>query len=249
MHLALDQGRHDQVEAEFVRRFQLGRDDLDNQTRPAYHDLTHGVIYSAWGHVCPASSITPDWLTNDIVTVRCPHTPTAAAMASLIRQVKVMQDSVGGIVTCEVRNVPVGLGEPCFDKLEAMLAHAMLSLPATKGFDIGSGFAGTTSFGSRHNDLFAKHPTDTSQLKTTSNYAGGTLGGISSGANLSFRVAIKPVSTIGQAQETANFAGEVVTLEAKGRHDPCVLPRAVPLVEAMTALVLADAMLIQKTRS
>jgi chorismate synthase len=149
-----------------------------------------------------------------------------------------------------VINVPPGLGEPCFDKLEAKLAHAMLSLPATKGFEIGSGFEGTRMRGSEHNDQFRKGAVvDGKQmLKTTTNFAGGTLGGISNGEEIYFRVPIKPVSTIGQAQETCTFDGSTATLEARGRHDPCVLPRASPLVEGMTGLVLIDAALIQGSR-
>merc|ERR1712146_419652 len=147
-----------------------------------------------------------------------------------------------------IRNVPVGLGEPCFDKLEAKLAHAMLSLPATKGFEIGSGFRGTRLRGSQHNDAFVKHKDGTPLLGLKTINAGGTLGGISSGADIVFRVAVKPVSTIGQAQETATFSGEKAELRARGRHDPCVLPRTPPLVEGMAALVLADAAMIQRSR-
>jgi len=169
--------------------------------------------------------------------------------------VKAAQDSIGGTVACVCRNVPAGLGEPVFDRLEAKLAHAMLSLPATKGFEFGSGFSGTSMRGSEHNDQFTAsqskssvpHSTGTS-LGFRSNFAGGTLGGISSGADVYFRVAVKPVSTIGQAQHTAAYDGTDVVLEAKGRHDPCVLPRTPPLVEGMAALVLIDGALLQRTR-
>ena len=160
-----------------------------------------------------------------------------------------------GVVTGYVTGVPVGLGEPCFDKLEAKLAHAMMSLPATKGFEIGSGFDGARMRGSAHNDLFAATAAGESAdvgggtLRVLSNHAGGTLGGISSGAPIYFRVAVKPVSTIGQAQLTAEWDGSAHTMEAKGRHDPCVLPRTPPLIEAMAALVLIDAALIQRTRA
>jgi len=146
--------------------------------------------------------------------------------------------------------VPPALGEPVFDRLEAKLAHAMLSLPATKGFEFGSGFGGTVLRGSVHNDPF-KSVTDAAggaAIGHVKNHAGGTLGGISSGSDIYFRVAVKPVSTIGRAQSTATFGGEDVVLEAKGRHDPCVLPRTPPLVEGMAALVLADAALMQRTR-
>ena len=149
------------------------------------------------------------------------------------------------MVSCVCRNVPAGWGEPVFDKLEAMLAHAMMSLPATKGFEVGSGFAGTCLRGSQHNDPFVQKG---ARLGTVTNNAGGTLGGISSGEPLLFRVAFKPVATIGQSQQTVDFSGKPVTLEAKGRHDPCVVPRAVPIVESMAALVLLDLALRQKTR-
>jgi chorismate synthase len=200
---------------------------------------------------------------DEVICLRCPHAPTAARMASQIRLVKAEQDSTGGVLTTVVTGVPLALGEPCFDKAEALLAHAMLSLPATKGFEIGSGFAGTRLRGSQHNDAFVRAAeaakaadagagaaaAAASLLRTATNNAGGTLGGITSGADLVFRVAIKPVSTIGRAQATATYSGEAGVLEAKGRHDPCVLPRAPPLVEGMTALVLADLALIQRSRA
>jgi len=172
-------------------------------------------------------------------------------MATLIRQVKSEQDSIGGTVACVLHNVPPALGEPVFDRLEAKLAHAMLSLPATKGFEFGSGFGGTVMKGSEHNDPFkgkGAGSADGPAVGFAKNHAGGTLGGISSGADVYFRVAVKPVSTIGQAQQTATFDGKDVVLEAKGRHDPCVLPRTPPLVEGMAALVLADAAMLQRTR-
>ena len=146
-------------------------------------------------------------------------------------------DSLGGVGELVVRGVPVGLGEPVFDRLHADLAKAMLSLPATKGFEIGSGFAGTDLTGSQHNDPF--YMSD-GQVRTRSNRSGGVQGGISNGENLQLRVAFKPTATINKEQETVNTDGESVTLAAKGRHDPCVLPRAVPMVEAMAALVLVD---------
>jgi chorismate synthase len=177
---------------------------------------------------------------------RCPDQASAERMEALVREVLEAKDSVGGVVSCVCRNLPVGWGEPVFDKLEAKLAQAMLSLPATKGFEIGSGFAGTRLRGSQHNDPFVMHG---GRLRTASNYAGGTLGGISSGETVLFRVAFKPVATIGQAQQTVRFDGTPVTLEAKGRHDPCVVPRAVPIVESMAALVLLDLALRQKVRN
>ena len=177
--------------------------------------------------------------------IRCPDAATALRMQDRVREVLEAKDSTGGILTCVCRNVPVGLGEPLFDKLEARLAQAMLSLPATKGFDIGSGFAGTRLRGSTHNDPFVRR---TSGLGTRTNHSGGVQGGISNGEPIVFRVAFKPVATIGLAQETVDFDGEPVTLEAKGRHDPCVVPRAVPIVEAMAALVLIDLALMQRAR-
>merc|ERR1712166_248457 len=189
-------------------------------------------------------------LSDAAVTVRCPHGPTAARMSTLIRKVKSEKDSIGGTVTCVCTGVPPGLGEPCFDKLEAKLAQAMLSLPATKGFEIGSVFEGTKQRGSTHNDMFTKanKQGQFQLLGTATNNAGGTLGGISHGADVVFRVAIKPVSTIGQPQETVRFDGEASTLEARGRHDPCVLPRVPPIVETMAAIVMIDAALIQRSR-
>jgi chorismate synthase len=177
--------------------------------------------------------------------IRCPDAATAARMQDRVREVLEAKDSTGGILTCVCRNVPVGLGEPLFDKLEARLAQAMLSLPATKGFDIGSGFAGTRLRGSTHNDPFVRRG---SGLGTRTNHSGGVQGGITNGEPIVFRVAFKPVATIGLAQETVDFDGEPVTLEAKGRHDPCVVPRAVPIVEAMAALVLIDLALMQRAR-
>lgn len=181
----------------------------------------------------------------DRTIIRCPDAATAGRMQDRVREVLEAKDSTGGILTCVCRNVPVGLGEPLFDKLEARLAQAMLSLPATKGFDIGSGFAGTRLRGSTHNDPFVRR---TSGLGTRTNHSGGVQGGISNGEPIVFRVAFKPVATIGLAQETVDFDGEPVTLEAKGRHDPCVVPRAVPIVEAMAALVLIDLALMQRAR-
>ena len=195
-----------------------------------------------------APSVDIDRITRaevDRTIIRCPDAATAGRMQDRVREVLEAKDSTGGILTCVCRNVPVGLGEPLFDKLEARLAQAMLSLPATKGFDIGSGFAGTRLRGSTHNDPFVRR---TSGLGTRTNHSGGVQGGISNGEPIVFRVAFKPVATIGLAQETVDFDGEPVTLEAKGRHDPCVVPRAVPIVEAMAALVLIDLALMQRAR-
>jgi len=169
-------------------------------------------------------------------------------MSSLIAEYRDKKDSIGGTVTCVIRNVPIGLGEPCFDKLEAKLAHAMLSIPATKGFEIGSGFKGIEIPGSIHNDAFIQDPNDPTRLATRTNYSGGIQGGISNGQDIYFRVAFKSPATIGQAQDTAKYNGQQGILEAKGRHDPCVVPRAVPIVEAMAALVIMDALCIQQSR-
>ena len=176
---------------------------------------------------------------------RCPETKSARAIETLIAQAQSEQDSLGGIITCVCRNVPPGLGEPVFDKLEALLAQAMLSIPAAKGFELGSGFAGTRMRGSKHNDPFVKKDTG---LGTLTNYSGGVQGGITNGEPILFRVAFKPVATIGQDQATVDFNGNPITMAAKGRHDPCVVPRAVPVVEAMAAMVLADCYLRQQQR-
>jgi len=160
--------------------------------------------------------------------------------------VRQADDSIGGVVSCVCRGVPVGLGEPVFDKAEAMLAQAMLSIPATKGFEIGSGFAGTRMQGSQHNDPFVDKG---GRLGTVTNNSGGIQGGLTNGEPIHFRVAFKPPATIGQAQDTADFDGRPAVLAAKGRHDPCVVPRAVPIVEAMAALVLLDLALRQAMRA
>ena len=175
--------------------------------------------------------------------VRCPDEKVAAKMIERIKQLKQQGDSCGGVVECLVRNVPSGLGMPVFDKLEADLAKALMSLPATKGFEIGSGFSGTFLKGSEHNDAFIRSET-INRLRTTSNNSGGIQGGISNGENIEMKIAFKPTATIGKEQQTVNVDGNEVFLKAKGRHDPCVLPRAVPMVDAMVALVLADHLLL-----
>ncbi len=169
--------------------------------------------------------------------VRCPDPEKAAEMEELIREVRKAGDTIGGIITGVIRNVPVGLGEPVFDKLHAELGKAMLSINAVKGFDIGSGFEGIGMRGSEHNDAFYR---EGDHLRTRTNYSGGTQGGISNGEDIYFRVAFKPVATIMSDQESVNEKGEAATVKGKGRHDPCVLLRAVPIVEAMGALVMAD---------
>ena len=247
-----------------------------------YLSLAHGVeivsFVSSVGseHLFPPTPIHPNAATNPIylkllssitraevdsyLPVRCPDEEASKRMTEVITYHRDQKDSIGGTVTCVIRNTPVGLGEPCFDKLEAMLAHAMLSIPATKGFEIGSGFGGCEVPGSLHNDPFIQSPaappsscadsaaSDRPRLTTKTNNSGGVQGGISNGAPIYFRVAFKPPATIGQAQRTAMYDSEEGVLEAKGRHDPCVVPRAVPIVEAMAALVIMDALLAQEAR-
>ncbi|MGD2184947.1 MAG: chorismate synthase [Desulfobacterales bacterium] len=177
--------------------------------------------------------------------VRCPDLHSAEKMQDAIIAAQKAGDSLGGIITCVCRNIPAGLGEPVFDKMEALLAQAMLSIPATKGFEIGSGFAGSRMRGSTHNDVFVKKG---AHLGTKTNYSGGIQGGITNGEPIIFRVAFKPPATISLPQKTVDFEGNATVLEAEGRHDPCVLPRAAPIVESMAALVLADLALRQKMR-
>ncbi|KAL6234702.1 hypothetical protein BDW75DRAFT_211750 [Aspergillus navahoensis] len=244
-----------------------------------YLRLSHGVEIVAFvssvgtEHLFPPTPEHPSPATNpeflsliekiDRATVdshaptRCPNEAAAARMTKVIEHFRDNNDSIGGTVTCVIRNVPVGLGEPCFDKLEAQLAHAMLSIPATKGFEIGSGFGGCEVPGSIHNDPFVASEvqmqlgaqnTTKQRLVTKTNNSGGIQGGISNGASIYFRVAFKPPATIGQAQQTATYDFGEGVLEAKGRHDPCVVPRAVPIVEAMSALVVMDSLMAQYAR-
>ena len=181
-----------------------------------------------------------DFSKTESNSVRCPDAETAEEMEALIKEVRKAGDTMGGIVTCIAKNVPVGLGEPVFDKLHADLGKAMLNINAVKGFEIGSGFSAAKMRGSQHNDIFAK---EQETVKTTSNHSGGIQGGISNGMPIQFNVAFKPVATIMQNQQSIDKDGNEVTIEGKGRHDPCVVPRAVPIVEAMAALVLADHLL------
>lgn len=175
--------------------------------------------------------------------IRCPDPAASEKMLETIEAARMSQDSRGGVITCVVRNVPRGLGQPVFEKLEAVIAQAMLSLPATKGFEFGSGFAGSRMLGSEHNDPFVKKG---ETLGTSSNRSGGIQGGISNGEDIYFRVSFKPTATIGTAQETVDYKGEPTTLVGKGRHDPCVVGRAVPMVETMVANVLMDMVLRQR---
>ncbi|KAK5683773.1 bifunctional chorismate synthase/riboflavin reductase [NAD(P)H] aro2 [Elasticomyces elasticus] len=250
-----------------------------------YLKVAHGVEIVAFTsgvgpeHLFPATKSHPtqsanpaflemiDTITRDKVDeflpVRCPDPTVCKNMEELIADYRDKSDSIGGVVTCVIRNCPSGLGEPCFDKLEATLAHAMLSIPATKGFEIGSGFGGCEMAGSVHNDPFIKAPAvppaelngraetaarSRPRLTTKTNNSGGIQGGITNGAHIYFNVAFKPPATIGQAQQTVGYDEEAGVLEAKGRHDPCVIPRAVPIVEAMAALVVMDALLAQSAR-
>ncbi|MEM9136955.1 MAG: chorismate synthase, partial [Cyanobacteria bacterium P01_F01_bin.42] len=188
-----------------------------------------------------SATVTLEQVESNIV--RCPNDEFADRMIALIDQVRKDSDSIGGVVECVVRNLPKGLGEPVFDKLEADLAKAIMSLPATKGFEIGSGFAGTMLTGREHNDEF--YTDDSGNIRTVTNRSGGIQGGISNGEHIVLRAAFKPTATIGKAQKTVDKTGKASVLAAKGRHDPCVLPRAVPMVEAMVALVLCDHLMRQ----
>ena len=191
-----------------------------------------------------SNTVTLEQVESNIV--RCPNAECAATMIDRIDLARREQDSLGGVVECVARHVPRGLGDPVFDKLEADLAKGVMSLPATKGFEIGSGFAGTTMTGSEHNDEF--YIDENGNTRTVSNRSGGVQGGISNGENIVIRVAFKPTATIGKAQKTVTKDGESTVLAAKGRHDPCVLPRAVPMVEAMVALVLCDRLLYNQAQ-
>jgi chorismate synthase len=182
-----------------------------------------------------------DFSLTESTPVRCPDPDTASQMEQYIKKVKKEGDTIGGIISCVAQNVPVGLGEPVFDKLHAQLGKAMLSINAVKGFEYGSGFAGIKMKGSEHNDQFNEDGS------TKTNHSGGVQGGISNGMDIYFNVAFKPVATVLQAYDTIDKEGHKVTTKGKGRHDPCVVPRAVPIVEAMTALVLADFLLLNRT--
>lgn len=207
--------------------------------------LLSGVKITAYVSSVGVISLEKDYTELDFSNiennpVRCPDVQLALQMEQYIKQIRKEGDTIGGIVTCVIQNVPVGLGEPVFDRLQAQLAKAMLSINAVKGFEYGSGFAGTQLRGSEHNDLFNTDGT------TQTNHSGGIQGGISNGMDIYFRVAFKPVATIMKPQQTIDTEGNIITLEGKGRHDACVVPRAVPIVEAMAALVLADCFLMNK---
>jgi chorismate synthase len=189
----------------------------------------------------PYQAVVMENAENNIV--RCPDDASAEKMIQRIQEIKKQGDTIGGTITCVIQNVPVGLGEPIFDKLHAQLGKAMLSINAVKGFEYGSGFCGAKMKGSEHNDLF------NADGKTQTNLSGGIQGGISNGMDIYFRVAFKPVATIMQAQQTIDKEGNIVEMTGKGRHDPCVVPRAVPIVEALAAMVIADFMLLNAKKS
>jgi chorismate synthase len=205
------------------------------------------------GYVCQVGEISmterQPWSLEDVEesVIRCPDQGISERMQELIAEVRDAGDTVGGIIECVARGCRAGLGEPVFDKLQADLGKAILSINACKGFEIGSGFAGTTMRGSGHNDVF--FTTASGETKTRTNYSGGVQGGISNGMDIVLRAAFKPVSTLMRPQESVDRDGNPVTLEGRGRHDPCVVPRAVPIVEAMTAIVLADHLLRQRALS
>ena len=213
---------------------------------------TETLAYVKQIHTLEAQ-VNPDRVTLEEIEaspVRCPDPIVAPKMVECIDQARRDQDSLGGVIESVARNVPVGLGEPVFDKLKADLAKSMMSLPATMGFQIGSGFAGTAMTGSEHNDPFyIEEGSETDRIRTRTNNSGGTQGGISNGENILFQVAFKPTATIGKPQQTVDMHGNEVTLEASGRHDPCVLVRAPAIVEAMAALVLTDHLLRHRSRS
>ncbi|HEX4888723.1 MAG TPA: chorismate synthase [Luteibaculaceae bacterium] len=209
----------------------------------------HGISFSTY--VSQVKDITasepstpPSWEQIEANPVRCPDPQAAEQMIDLIEKTRKNGDSVGGVIKCHILQVPVGLGEPVFDKLHARLAYAMMGINAVKGFSLGSGFHGTRMLGSEHNDVFYRDADG--QTRTKTNHSGGIQGGISNGEPIAFEVAFKPVATIMQNQETIDRNGESVTIAGKGRHDPCVLPRAVAIVEAMAALVIADFMLLRR---
>ena len=208
------------------------------------HGISINAFVSQVGDVRSPHYTTLDLSKTEDNIVRCPDAATAEKMIALIDQVRLDRDTIGGIVTCVIENVPVGLGEPVFDKLHAELGKAMLSINAVKGFEYGSGFAGIAMRGSQHNDAFYR---EGDRIRTKTNYSGGIQGGISNGEPIYFNVAFKPVATIMQDQESIDTNGNPVTVSGKGRHDPCVVPRAVPIVEAMAALVIADFYLQAKT--
>ena len=208
-----------------------------------------GISVKAYTSQVGNIALEPDYRRYDLSltetnVVRCPDPMKAEAMAQLIRQIKSEGDTIGGVITCVVSGCPIGLGEPEFGKLHAALGGAMLSINAVKGFEYGEGFASASKRGSELNDIFVN---DSGAISTTTNHSGGIQGGVSNGQDIYFRVAFKPVATLLQDQSTVDLEGTPTTFKARGRHDPCVLPRAVPIVEAMAAMVILDYILIEKT--
>jgi chorismate synthase len=213
--------------------------------------ITITAYTSQVGHIAvPRYPADLDFSLIETNPVRCPDAKVAAEMAELISQVKADGDTIGGVITCVIQGCPVGLGEPVFGKLHAELGAAMLSINAAKGFEYGSGFAGVAERGSQQNDYFVSDSAlgEEAHIRTVTNRSGGIQGGISNGQEIYFRVAFKPVATLLQSQPTINHDGEEVLIKARGRHDPCVLPRAVPIVEAMAAMVILDNYMLNNTR-
>ncbi len=247
--------------ADFTYETKYGVRDHRGGGRTSARETANWVVGGAVAkHVIPNINITAYVsgvgelkLTNDYseldfskieeTAVRCPDLEMAEKMIDRIKEIRKEGDTIGGEVTCVIQNVPVGLGEPIFDKLHARLGQAMLSINAVKGFEYGEGFASTSMKGSEMNDQFNQDGT------TKTNYSGGIQGGVSNGMDIYFKVAFKPVATLMQEQTTLNANGEMIEMHGKGRHDPCVVPRAVPIVESLAAMVLADMLLIQRTRN
>ncbi len=215
---------------------------IAKQFLKAYDVIIYSYV-SQVGNICLESEIDIE-KSNIENEVRCPDSETAKKMIQCIKKVKKEGDSIGGVVSTVIKNIPAGLGEPVFDRLDADLAKAMLSINATKAFEYGSGFAGVSMKGSEHNDVIYKN--EEGAIKTRSNHSGGIQGGISNGMDIYFKVAFKPVATIMKDQKSLDKEGNEITVKGKGRHDPCVVPRAVPIVEAMAALVMADHLLRSK---
>ena len=227
----------------------IGRVAAAAVARQVLDTLHPGIEILAWVKSIQDlnADVDPETVTADIIEANIVRTGDPAMVDSMIERIKAIRadgNSVGGVIECVIRNCPAGLGEPIFDKLEADLAKAMLSIPATKGFEIGSGFSGTLLTGRDHNDAFRMVD---GKVRTTTNRSGGVQGGISNGENIIFRVAFKPTATIMSSQQTVTAGGDDTELQGKGRHDACVLPRAVPIVEAMATLVLTDHLLRQKS--
>ena len=208
-----------------------------------HHHISLSAYVSQVGNLIAPPYTELDLTQTENNMVRCPDPEMANKMINLIDQVRLDRDTVGGVVTCVIKNTPIGLGEPVFEKLHAELGKAMLSINAAKGFEYGSGFAGVSLRGSEHNDLFIR---EGGKVSTKTNFSGGIQGGISNGEDIYFRVAFKPVATIMKDQKTIDKQGNETTVSGKGRHDPCVVPRAVPIVESMAALVLADFLLLNR---